>query len=196
MNDFENMKDVLEKLGRGSKIGRVQKAKRARRVKNAQLEMIGLVIIVIIVITALLIFLVYKLSNPTKNIQRIYMNNEIATNLLLSMNRVNVEECLGTKLEELIVDCARPTPSMHCSDYTSCEIASQTIYRILNSTLFAWDMSFRLTAKSQSYSDVFIDFDNRNCTSRVKEKIAGFALLSLYPMDGSVEMKLDICTKR
>jgi hypothetical protein len=196
MNDFVNMKYVLGKLGLRSKIGRVQKAQRTSRVKNAQLEMIGLVIIVIIVITALLIFLVYKLSNPTRNIQRIYMNNEIATNLLLSMNRVNVEECPGTKLGELIVDCARPTPSMHCSDYTSCEIASQTIYRILNSTLFAWDMSFRLSAKSQYYPDVFINFDNRNCTSRVKEKIAGFALLPLYPADGSVEMKLDICTKR
>jgi hypothetical protein len=123
------------------------------------------------------------------------MNNEIATNLLLSMNRVNVEECLGTKLEELIVDCARPTPSMHCSDYTSCEIASQTIYRILNSTMFAWGMSFRFSAKSD-YQDVFMTFDNRNCTSRAKEKIAGFALLSLYPTDGSVEMKLEICTKR
>ncbi len=196
MSDFENSKGVLGKLGRESKAHQVQKVQRSQRAKNAQLEMIGLVIIVIIVITALLIFLVYKLSNPTKNIQRIYMNNEIATNLLLSMNRVNVEECPGTKLEELIVDCARPTPSMHCSDYTSCEIASQTIYRILNSTMFAWDMSFRFSTKSQYYPDVLINFDNRNCTSRVKEKIAGFALLSLYPTDGSVEMKLEICTKR
>ena len=196
MNDFEDMNDMLGKPGCEGKAQRVQKAQRTQRAKNAQLEMIGLVIIVIIVITALLIFLVYKLSNPTKNIQRIYMNNEIATNLLLSMNRVNVEECPGTKLEELMVDCARPTPSMHCSDYTSCEIASQTVYRILNSTLFAWGMSFRFSAESQYRGGVFMTFDNRNCTSRVKEKIAGFALLSLYPIDGSVEMKLEICTKR
>ena len=93
MNDFEDMNDMLGKPGCESKAQRVQKAQRTQRAKNAQLEMIGLVIIVIIVITALLIFLVYKLSNPTKNIQRIYMNDEIATNLLLSMNRVNVEEC-------------------------------------------------------------------------------------------------------
>jgi hypothetical protein len=31
--------------------------------------------------------------------------------------------------------------------------------------------------------------------SRAKERIAGFAPLSLYPIDGSVEMKLGICTK-
>jgi len=163
--------------------------------KKAQLEMIGLVIIVIIIITALLIFLVYKLSNPAENLQRIYMNNEIATNLLLSMNRVNVEECPGTKLEELIVDCAKPTPSMHCADYTSCEIAGQTIYRVLNSTLFAWDMRFRFSVESPYYpGQELMFFDNRNCSEKA-EKNTGFALLSLYPTDGSVEMKLGICTK-
>lgn len=163
-----------------------------KNMKKAQLEMVGLVVIVIIVITGLLVFLVFKLSNPPKNIQRIYMNSEIATNLLLSMNRVNIEECPGTTLGEIIVDCAKPTPSMHCTDYTSCEIASQTVYRILNSTLYAWDMRFRLSAKSPYYPDEFMIFDNRNCSSRA-EKDTGFALLSLYPIDGSVEMKLGIC---
>jgi hypothetical protein len=147
------------------------------------------------VITGLLIFLVYKISNPTKNVQRIYMNNEIATNMLLSMNRVSVEECPGLKLEELLTDCAKPTPSVRCSDYTSCEIASSTIGRILDSTLVLWDMSFRFSAES-IYQGEFIVFDNRNCTSRATERVEGFALLSLYPIDSSLELKLDICTKR
>lgn len=163
--------------------------------KDAQLEIIGLVVIVIIVITALLVFMVYNLSNPSKNIVRIYMNSEIATNTLLSMNRVSVEECPGTKLEELIIDCAKPMPSMLCSGNTSCEMANRTINRILNATLFAWDMSFRLSLES-IYQGQFLSFDNRNCTSKSRGKVQGFALLSLYPIDSSVEMKLDICTKK
>lgn len=163
--------------------------------RKAQLEIIGLVVIVIIVITGLLIFLVYKLSNPTRNVQRAYMNNEIATNLLLSIGRVNVEECPSTRLEELITDCAKPNPSMLCSGYTSCEIINQTINRILANTLYAWDMSFRFSIDSP-YQGEFIFFDNRNCTARVTQKVRGYALLPLYPVDGSAEMKLDICTKR
>jgi hypothetical protein len=167
--------------------------------RKAQLEIIGLVVIVIIVITGLLIFLVYKLSNPTRNIQRAYVNNEIATNILLSIDRVNVEECPSTRLEELITDCAKPNPSMLCSGYTSCEIINQTINRILINTLYKWDMSFRFSITSP-YSTYpygeFISFDNRNCTARVTQKVRGYALLPLYPVDGSAEMRLDICTKR
>ncbi len=153
--------------------------------KRAQLEMIGLVVIVIIVITALLIFTVYKISNPSKNIQKRYMNKEIATNLLIAMTNTDVRECYNLSLASLITDCARTYHSISCYDNTSCEIANKTIYDILNRTLMDWGVSFNLSVENTNLS-----FVNLGCTSR-REKVQSFQILPLDP--GQVEMILDIC---
>jgi hypothetical protein len=167
------------------------------RKSKAQLEMIGLVIIVIIVVTGLLIYLVYKLSNPTENIQRTYMNKEIATNFLTAAVKTTVNNCNGQKLEELITDCARPSHEKSCYDYTSCEMVNKTINEILSKTLIKWGVSFNLsiaTVIEGSAPETFMNFASQNCSSR-NEKIEGFEILSLYPVSGTAELKLDICTK-
>jgi len=163
---------------------------------RAQLEMIGLIIIVIIVITSLLIFTVYKISNPHRRIQSRYMNKAIATNMLISITKTNVEECHNISLAELIIDCAKTYHTITCYDYTSCEVANKTIFNILNKTLIDWEMSFNLSIEKTP-----ISFVNLGCTSRVKEKVQGFEVLSLYPNQtgnpqSKVDITLDICTRR
>lgn len=169
--------------------GRINKGKNSRSKlwKKAQIEMIGLVIIVIIVITALLIFTVYKLTHPSKNIQKSYMNKEVATNLLITMTHTSIPGCHNFTLRELVVDCAKTYHTTTCGDYTSCEIANQTIYTILNRTLVDWDIGFKFEIEGTE-----ISFVNLNCDSVFKEKVQGFEILPLYP--GDVEMTLDICT--
>ena len=156
---------------------------------KAQLEMIGLIVIVIIVITGLLIFTVYKINNPRKNIQKRYMNKEIATNFLISITKTSVNECHNLSLAELITDCAKIHGSIICDNNNlSCEMANKTISNILNDTLIDWGISFNLSVERTP-----ISFVNLECTSRAKEKVQGFEILPLYP--GHAEMILDICTE-
>ena len=162
---------------------------------NAQLEMIGLVIIVVIVITGLMIFLVYKLTTPNKNIQRAYVNNEITNNLLLSMSRVHVEECPEQTLGELIADCAKPYPERDCSDYTSCEIVNLTTKMILEDTLETWKMGYNFSIESP-FQGIFINFVYNNCFSRIPGQVRGFALIPLYPLGKSAEIRLNICPSK
>ena len=158
--------------------------------KLAQLEMIGLIVIVIIVITALLIYTVYKISSPQQNIQKRYMNKEVATNFLVSMINTNVEECHNLSLAQLIIDCAKTFPSISCQDYRgSCEVANKTILDILNRTLVNWSVSFNLSIERTP-----ISFVNLGCDSRATEKEQGFEILPLNYVE-NIEIILDICAK-
>lgn len=160
-----------------------------KKVKTkAQLEMIGLMVIVIIVIVALLIFTVYKMSAPQENIQKRYMNKEIATNFLVSITKTSVNECHNLSLAELIIDCAKTFTRIICdNDRNSCYTANQTIFDVLNKTLIAWDVSFNLSIKKTPISFVYFD-----CNSR-REKVQGFEILPLNYRE-TAEMTLDICT--
>jgi hypothetical protein len=162
---------------------------------KAQLEMIGLVIIVIIVITALLIFLVYQLSHPTKDLKKTYMNRQIATNMLISMKEANVQECPDYKLKDLIIDCAKPSPSLICYDQTSCYAANKTIAEMLDKTLVNWSVSFNFSVISPFKEESFLSFINLNCSSNSREKVEGWEILPLFPISASAEMKLGICLK-
>jgi len=161
---------------------------RLQKNAKAQLEMIGLVIIVIIVITGMLFFLVYKLSNPGKNLQKTYMNKEMATNFLISLTKTSVQECHDIALSELITDCAKTYHTYTCNEYTSCEIVNLTLIKILDKTLMNWSISFNLTIQN-----INLTFINLNCTSKTRERERGFSILPLYP--GEIEMTLDICKR-
>lgn len=159
---------------------------------QAQLEMIGLIVIVILVITALLIYTVYKVTTPSENIQREYMNKEIATNLLVSMTKTDIRECHNLSLATLITDCAKVYSTTICSnDLTSCDVANKTIYNILNKTLIDWDVSFNFSIQSR-YQGIFINFVNLDCDSNAKNKIQSFQILPLG-FNESAAITLDIC---
>lgn len=152
------------------------------------MEIIGLVIIVIIVITGMLFFLVYKLSNPAKNIQKIYIDKEMATNFLISLTKTSVEECHNIALSELITDCAKTYHSYVCNEYTSCQMVNLTLIKILDKTLINWSISFNLTLEKTN-----LTFISLNCTSKIKNREQGWVFLPLYP--GEMEITLDICKK-
>jgi hypothetical protein len=160
--------------------------------RKAQMEMIGLVLIVIMVIIGLMMFTVYKLSTPQKNLQKVYMNHEIATNMLVAITKTNVLECNNISLNDLIADCAREFKTITCPSLefdTSCAMANATVFKLLNSTLIDWDVSFNF-----SVSNTKINFVNLNCSSKAKEIITGFEIIPLYP--GQTEMALAVCVKK
>ncbi|MBW2990428.1 hypothetical protein KY348_01850 [Candidatus Woesearchaeota archaeon] len=154
--------------------------------KKAQLEMIGLIIIVVIVITGLLIFTVYRITRPPTNVQKRYLNKEIATNMLIAMSNTHVPECYNHSLTQLIIDCSNRYSLMICEDdQTSCKIVNKTIYNILNKTLIAWDTSFNFSIIKTNTS-----FVNLDCNS-ARNKVQGFEVFT--SKTGQVEITLDVC---
>lgn len=153
--------------------------------RRAQLEMIGIIVIVIIVVTVLLIYLVYKLNNPAKDVRTVYINGEIATNLLITLTKVNIAECHDIALSELITDCAKEYHSITCFGKSSCEMVNASLHDLVNTTLVDWNSRFKL-----SVGGTDIEILNDFCGAKAK-KIRGFTVLPLNP--GQSEITLDIC---
>jgi hypothetical protein len=152
--------------------------------RKSQLEMIGLIIIVIIVITAMLIYTVNKVSNPAKNQKKIYMNKELANNLLLTMTKTTMPDCPSNTLGDLIADCAKEYHIIICAGITSCEQANQTLSLMLNKTLDVFGNDYKLVVQNTDLKFI------KGCTAS-KSKISGFQILPLFP--GQAEVNLTIC---
>jgi Na+-transporting NADH:ubiquinone oxidoreductase subunit NqrC len=163
-----------------------KKMREEKNTRKAQIEMIGLVIIVIIIITALLIFLAYRVTRPQQTIKKTYVNAEIANNMLLTMTKTNIGECHNMSLADLLTDCTRGYYSINCFDYTSCQVANDTIKEILARTLDEWNLSYNLEVEGAD-----IKFSTPDCDSGDDEKVQAFEILPLNP--GQIEMILDIC---
>ncbi|HJX05135.1 MAG TPA: hypothetical protein VJ461_00320 [Candidatus Nanoarchaeia archaeon] len=179
-----------------TRIARNQKARAQKhngKGRKSQLEMIGLTVIVVIVITGLLIVTVYKFNSSPRSIQKRYINKETATNLLISMTNTNVGDCNNLTLGELLTDCGSSYPSINCFDFTSCEIANQTIEVLLNRTLMSssWNLSFEMRIVSPFQGDIS-RFVNLNCGSTSKEQEQAFELLPLEAQN-VLEITLTLC---
>ncbi|MFH0869932.1 MAG: hypothetical protein V1866_02655 [archaeon] len=153
--------------------------------RRAQLEMIGIIVIVIIVMTVLMIYLVYKINNPVKDVRTVYINGEIATNLLITFTKTNIAECHDIALSELITDCAKEYHSITCFGRSSCEMVNTSLHGLVNVTLVEWNARFRLAVGGTD-----IEIMNDFCGVKAK-KIRGFTVLPLNP--GQSEITLDIC---
>jgi hypothetical protein len=153
------------------------------RSRKSQIEMIGLIIIVVIVIIAMLVYMVNKISHPVDNVKRAYVNNEIATNMLITMTKVNIQECPSHTLAELISDCAKEYHSIICGSLTSCEEVNKTLAFMINKTLDVFMMNYNLTIADAGISFV------KGCPTNTQ--VRGFQILPLYP--GQVEIDLAIC---
>jgi len=152
--------------------------------KKAQLEMIGLIVIVVIVLIAIMVYMVYRINSAPQNIKRMYMNRATATNFLITMSKISVEECPSHTLGGLIIDCAG-MKEVVCGVRDSCEMSRSVLQGLLNSTLENYGMSYNLTVH-----EVGITIANDGCNSK-KSGLQGFQILPLNP--GQVELTLRIC---
>lgn len=152
--------------------------------RKAQLEMIGLIVIVVIVLIAIMIYLVYRINSTPQNVKRMYMNRATATNFLITMSKLSVEECPAHTLGGLIIDCAG-MKEVVCGVSDSCEMSRSLLRGLLNRTLESYGMSYNLTIK-----DIEITIGNDGCNSK-KPGISAPQILPLNP--GQVELTLRIC---
>jgi len=162
-----------------------ERAKTRNLSRKAQLEMIGIIVIVIIVVTVLMIYLIYKLNNPVNDVRTVYINGEIATNLLITLTKTNIAECHDIALSELITDCAKEYHSITCFGKSSCEMVNASLHELVSMTLVDWNVRFRLFVEGAD-----IEILNDFCDAKAN-KIRGFTVLPLNP--GQSEITLDIC---
>ena len=157
--------------------------------KKCQLEIFGLVVLIIIILVGFLFFMVYRINNPSQNSKRMYMNGEVATNMILAMTKVNVKECYDHQLSQLIADCARTYSTFTCGELTSCEVVNMTILSILNSTLVEEGINYNFTI-----SGTDISFSEK-CGPNSVGKVQGYDVIPLGSGQQFVEITLDICNE-
>jgi len=180
--------------------------------KKAQMEVLGLAVIVIIV--SLGIFFLISFSGEPEKFHKGFSDEQTIKNLLTSMKRTTVEECRSLDIGELLVNCEEDlgkydtlrtsgSSDLCASGKTTCLVANQTIYYLLNSTMNRQELSFHFKVfkyDAQRFWDVLEDKDewiitimdkgSRGCKGKDK-KVAGQPIP--YGFSKSLYMNLEVC---
>lgn len=172
-----------------------------KKISNSkgQIETFGLAFIVILISIGFFIFISFKSQQEEKIPQIDFTVDKLASDFILAISDVNVENCEEYTIEDLIVDCARDKRIM-CNGYDSCEAVNESIYILLNKTFMEQNTAFRFYSENIKYEDEsgqiqeLLNFTNRNCTEKSRRQgKAGTRIISLYPMQSNVYLSLNIC---
>lgn len=115
--------------------------------RKAQMEIMGLVMIIILILVGMLFFIRFGVLKQQKNVRKIFIQTELASNILTSMVKTSTYECKdGTDIGILLKDAAT-TQSIDCSGggyfgESSIEFANSTIQEMLGRTLGAWGFNY------------------------------------------------------
>jgi hypothetical protein len=101
-------------------------------------------------------------------VQQTFSRTQMASNLGLALMSSTTEQCRGTAIKNLLIDCAEwpeAGGTITCDDVymtKSCVYANKTIENILKSTLDVWNVPYMITAGT-SKTDLIINFRNKGC---------------------------------
>ncbi len=172
--------------------------------KKGQMEVFGLAVIVILITVGLFFVVKFKMNEKPVQYQKEYILDQGATNFVISILDVGVDECDQTyKLSELLKDCASHRNNIECRGYDSCQLSNKTISTILNRTFVEWNYKFRFYTQELGWeegirkeinSNIYtgeIYFNNLNCSDTDEKGQTGTAYIPLYP--GTIFLNLELC---
>jgi len=170
-----------------------------RKVRG-QIETFGLAFIVILISIGFFIFVSFKSQEPKPTPQKDFTTDKVASDFILAISDVNVENCTEYDVEDLIIDCATRNNRITCGTDNSCVAVNKSIYSMLNSTFIKQNIAFRFYSENIIYNDgagdkELLNFTNRNCTDKSAQGKSGTRIISLYPLQNNVYLTLNICYK-
>lgn len=120
---------------------------------RAQLEIMGLMIVVILLIVGVLFAIKFVVLKKPPETRQTFSRTQMASNLGLALMASTTENCRGTAVKDLLIDCAEwpeAGGTITCGDgRKSCEYVSSTIEYILAGTLDTWNQKYYLTAGTE-----------------------------------------------
>jgi len=134
------------------------------------MEIMGLVIVVILLIVGVLFAVKFVVLKKPSETRQTFSRTQMASNLGLALMSATTEDCRGTAIKDLLIDCAEwpeAGGTITCDDgRKSCEYVNATIGEILSQTLDVWKTRYYLTAgTSKELEDQLIYFHNLDCTA-------------------------------
>ena len=143
-------------------------------------------------------FVSFKSKQVVDNPQQEYSDDKLPEDFVLSILKVTVDDCDKFNVKELIVDCARGR-KITCgyAGVSSCEAVNKSINIMLNKTFMTAGNVRRFRFYSEnlydSNGDTLINVTYLNCTPKSRQGRTGEATIPLYPSDGDVYLKMNIC---
>ena len=161
------------------------------------MEIMGLMIVVILLIVGVLLAVKFVVLKKPSTVQQTFSRTQMASNLGLALMSSTTEQCRGTAIKNLLIDCAEWPESggtITCDDpaYTkACIYVNKTIEDILNQTLVQWNVPYIVTAGT-SKTDLIINFRNKGCDTKQPGESESFFLPTNR---GLLTLRIFICEK-
>ena len=173
----------------------IHKKYRGQNHKKGQIEAFGLAIIVIMLILGLLLFVALRRGTPKNEPLKIYVPQELASNLIESIASTTVYECTDkkTSVESLMDYCSRGINVTKRCGYEACPLLNKTMNWILNRTIGVQNYPYRLYTDGLGWPNGGeIELVNRNCTIK-KERVHGETYITQSTTYQLLYLNLDIC---
>jgi uncharacterized protein YpmB len=121
-----------------------------RKNKRSQMEIMGLMIVVLLLIVGVLFAVKFVVLKKPTEVRQTYSRTQMASNMGLAIMSSTTEDCRGTAIKDLLIDCANwpeDGGTIMCDNLMkSCAYVNKTIFNILNSTFDAWKTQYYVTA--------------------------------------------------
>ncbi len=152
------------------------------------MEIMGLIVIVILLTLGMFFVVAFKASQPKKEVQRTYEDDQLSSNFIISFLKMNGgSNCNKYTMEDLIQDCAVDR-RLGCGGTDTCTYIEGVMNSLANKTLMVWQKKFDFIVEMPT-----MDINVEHECSDDSEKNAAFQPISLYPHPGTVVVRLDIC---
>jgi hypothetical protein len=168
---------------------------RCKQGKRGQIETFGLAFIVILISIGFFIYVSYKSQQKTDNPQKEFTNDKLASDFVLSVIETSVEGCKEFTVKDLVIDCARDK-RITCGEEDSCTALSKSVNTMLNGTFMQRNIKFKFNSENLQGFDgnELLNVSYLGCgTASSSQGQSGIAIVSLYPVPGSVFLKMNIC---
>ncbi|MBT7903484.1 hypothetical protein HN587_06495 [Candidatus Woesearchaeota archaeon] len=153
-------------------------------------------VIIILVIVGMLFAIKFVLLKPQAETKKNYMTTQMVSNFAVAIMHSTTQDCRGTDMSELMIDCANwkeSSGSIVCENgEKSCEYVKDVFETVINETLAVWKMPYYIKAGTSKLDQeqIFIFQSSPLCHDKVPGESEQFFL----PTDrGLLSFKVFIC---
>ena len=169
--------------------------------KRSQMEIMGLMIVVILVIIGVLFVLKFVILKPPSEVKKSFLTSQLVSNFGIALLHSSSEDCRGTDLSELMIDCTNWYASgggITCGNgMKSCEYVQDVISGLINQTFEAWHVKYYIragTSKSDAGEIFSFSSKDKDGESNCNDKVPGESEQFFLPTDrGLLTLKIFIC---
>lgn len=173
--------------------------------KKSQMEIMGLAVVVILIVFGMVFMMKYMATKKPVEYQKEYSQTELASNIINTLLKTTIKDCLELSFADLYKDCAEnPNEgSIDCSGGAtpdSCSYSQTQTEYVLSSTLGIWGMNYEFIVYVDELDplqfsiwgeDISIK-STEGCPGEKKSKRYSIPAPNVNP-DQTVYIKLDIC---